>query len=90
MILGIHILQSLDYRVIVSVRESAVRAVLNAVREHFRVTRAVFQVVQRAVAEQAVEVLGVGYFMAREIFTVRVTEEARAVHRRSPPFCPHE
>ena len=36
-------------------------------------------VVQRTVAEHAVEILGIGYLMAREILTFAVLEEAIAI-----------
>ena len=62
-------------------RQETVRAVLEAVREILRRTGTIHHRVQRAKTEQAVEVLCIIYFMAREIRAVRITEEAcRVLH----------
>ena len=65
--------------IIVVVRECAVHAVFDTVREYFRVTRTFGHVIQRAVAEHTAKVFGIVRFVAREILTVRVTEKAGAV-----------
>ena len=54
----------------------AVGAVLDAVFRVLKITVAVFaQRVQRAIAEQAVEILGIGIFVAGEVFTCTVAEK---------------
>ena len=65
--------------VVVVVRECTVRAVLDTVREHFRVTRTFGHVVQRAVTEHAAEIFGLVRFMAREILAVSVAKKICAV-----------
>ncbi len=65
--------------VVVVVRECAVCAVLDTVREYFRVTRTFGHVVQRAVAEHTAKVFGIVRFVAREILAVRVAKETGAV-----------
>ena len=56
-------------------RECAVCAVLDTVREYFGRARTFGHVVQRAVAEQAVEILGIVCLVAREILATGVTEK---------------
>ena len=63
-------------------REEAVRAVLEAVREILRVAGTISFVIQRAVAEEAVEVLSISYPMAREILAVRVLVKLVAILHR--------
>ena len=67
-------------------RECAVCAVLDTVREYFGRARTFGHVVQRAVAEQAVEFLNVVCLVARKILAVSVTEKMRAVFHVSISF----
>lgn len=74
--------ECVNYCVIVVVRECAVCAILDTVREYFRCAGTVRHVIQRAVAEQAVKILGIICLVAREIFTLSVTEKAGTVLHR--------
>ena len=52
--------------------EGTVRAILDAIRERFWVAGTVGYVIQRAIAEKAVELFRVGCLVAREILTFTV------------------
>ena len=57
-------------------RYGTVAAVLDSVREIGRITAAVLHAIQRAIAEQTVEMLRIVRFVAREVFAGAVLHKA--------------
>ena len=71
---------------VMEMRNSAIAAVLDPVRKIGRITAAVFHAIQRAIAEQTIEMLRIVRLVAREILTGAVLHKAAKAALLQPSF----
>ena len=78
-------LKRVNNGLIVVMRHSAIRAVLDTIGEYLRTTRTI-HVVERTEAEEAVEVFSIVNLVAREVLAFGVLKEAVTILHSRPPL----